>query len=316
MRIRSCLLDCEHWIRLRGLIKNTKSRKVRLLHHCYVYLRIFHESTSVCQKFVSPGTGISDQSFRLPRWEGHLDQRMSELKERTLGENDLHLEFPGRWDSTLYPLIFGIPESFLFLVSQVTRLANERDLSDLDECSNVMNLKQFSARARSLEKCICAWQPPDLISNGSEYRTTSQGENSESTDSLIQFMMIALHNALLLFFYRRIYDVDVTMLQEKVRRIKDCLSQCDEVEVPAVGLAASFVWVAFIGACEAQHPDTQAWFVRWFDKSAEKSGLSICQIAKQTAQQVWGRANQPFNSALRSSWPQIMRENNQSLFYI
>ncbi|KAB8070887.1 hypothetical protein BDV29DRAFT_180038 [Aspergillus leporis] len=42
-----CLLDYENWIRFRGIPKTRKWRMVRLLHHCYVYLRVFYESTSI-----------------------------------------------------------------------------------------------------------------------------------------------------------------------------------------------------------------------------------------------------------------------------
>lgn len=40
------LLQTENFIRLRGLSRR-KPRKVRVLHHCYVYTRMIHESTFV-----------------------------------------------------------------------------------------------------------------------------------------------------------------------------------------------------------------------------------------------------------------------------
>jgi hypothetical protein len=40
-------LEAEKFIRLKGL-KRRKSRKVRLLHHCYVFERLFHESIFIC----------------------------------------------------------------------------------------------------------------------------------------------------------------------------------------------------------------------------------------------------------------------------
>ncbi|RAL04520.1 Zn(II)2Cys6 transcription factor [Aspergillus ibericus CBS 121593] len=319
-RVRRCLLDCENWIQFRGLPKTRKSRKVRLLHHCYVYLRIFQESTSVLPvphveepDHASPETVrsvASTRSFRLRQWEGRLDQRMSELKEQHQGENDLHLEIPGRWDSTMYPQIFGLPESLLFLLSQVTRLGNERDLSDAGHGTGVLDFKQFAARARSLERCISTWRPP-LLPEGDADSIVGQ-----ANATLIRLMLSALHKALLIFFYRRIYDVDPMILQDKAWQVRDALAQVDREDAPATRVAAPFVWAAFIAACEALDPSLQDWFATWFETSARRSGLGTFKLALRTAQQVWERQRHPLNSNASTSWPQIMRESHLSLFYI
>lgn len=50
-------------------------------------------------------------------------------KDPSVAQWDLHLGIPGRWSLTLFPKIHGVAESFLMLLSQVIRLANERGLS-------------------------------------------------------------------------------------------------------------------------------------------------------------------------------------------
>ncbi|GAQ47679.1 Zn(II)2Cys6 transcription factor [Aspergillus tubingensis] len=320
-RVRRCLLDCENWVRFRGLPKTRKSRKVRLLHHCYVYLRIFQESTSVLpmsnveieSDYASPDTVrsiASTRSFRLRQWEGRLDQRMSELKEQHQGENDLHLEIPGQWDSTMYPHVFGLPESLLFLISQVTRLGNERDLSDLGSYTGALDFKQFSARARSLERCISTWRPPS-VSDADPDSIIAQ-----TNATIVRLMISAIHKALIIFFYRRIYDVDPMILQDKAWQVRDALAQVARDDMPATRIAAPFIWVAFIAACEALDPTLQDWFAGWFETSARKSGLGTFKLALRIARQVWERQRQHLNSNASASWPQIMRESNLSLFYI
>ncbi|GKZ20879.1 hypothetical protein AbraIFM66951_009198 [Aspergillus brasiliensis] len=320
-RVRRCLLDCENWVRFRGMPKTRKSRKVRLLHHCYVYLRIFHESTSVLpvshveieSDHASPDTVrsiASSRSFRLRQWEGRLDQRMSELKEQHQGENDLHLEIPGRWESTMYPQVFGLPESLLFLLSQVTRLGNERDLSDMGSYTGALDFKQFSARARSLERCISTWRPPSM--------SDADPDNivAQTNATVIRLTLSALHKALLIFFYRRIYDVDPMILQDKAWQVRDALAQVERDDMPSTRVAAPFIWAAFIAACEALDPTLQDWFAGWFETSARRSGLGTFKLALKIARQVWERQRQPLNSSASTSWPQVMRESNLSLFYI
>ncbi|KAJ5684535.1 alpha-galactosidase A precursor [Penicillium maclennaniae] len=46
-QVEGYFLEAEKFIRMKGL-KRKKSRKVRLLHHCYVLERIFHESIFIC----------------------------------------------------------------------------------------------------------------------------------------------------------------------------------------------------------------------------------------------------------------------------
>ncbi|KAE8377705.1 fungal-specific transcription factor domain-containing protein [Aspergillus bertholletiae] len=324
-RIRRCLLDCENWIRFRGIPKTRKSRKVRLLHHCYVYLRIFYESTSVSHvrdsnvqldMDASPDTVTSvtsSRSFRLRQWEGQFDQRMNELKERHLGENDIHLEIPGRWDSTMYPHVFGMPETLLFLLSQVTRLGNERDMSDLDGGSNSLDFRQFSSRARSLERYICTWRPASTPFRGEDDGDHLNDSDVVQTNTMqCNHMVLALHKALLIFFYRRIYDVDPTILQDRVWQVHDSLSRCDHGDIPTTPL----LWAAFVAACEALDPVLQTWFANWFDRSFKASGLQNFKLALGIAKQVWEKQGQSLSNDSSTSWPQIMRDNSMSMFYV
>ncbi|GKZ61783.1 hypothetical protein AnigIFM49718_008509 [Aspergillus niger] len=286
------------------LCMNTVSESTSVLPVSHVEIESDHASPDTVRSIATT------RSFRLRQWEGRLDQRMSELKEQHQGENDLHLEIPGRWDSTMYPQVFGLPESLLFLLSQVTRLGNERDLSDLGSYTGALDFRQFSARARSLERCISTWRPPSLPD------ADPQSIIAQTNATVVRLMLSALHKALLIFFYRRIYDVDPMILQDKAWQVRDALAQVERDDMPATRIAAPFIWAAFIAACEALDPSLQDWFAGWFETSARKSGLGTFKLALKIARQVWERQRQPPNSSASTSWPQIMRESNLSLFYI
>ncbi|GLA34420.1 hypothetical protein AnigIFM63309_006963 [Aspergillus niger] len=286
------------------LCMNTVSESTSVLPVSHVEIESDHASPDTVRSIATT------RSFRLRQWEGRLDQRMSELKEQHQGENDLHLEIPGRWDSTMYPQVFGLPESLLFLLSQVTRLGNERDLSDLGSYTGALDFRQFSARARSLERCISTWRPPSLPD------ADPHSIIAQTNATVVRLMLSALHKALLIFFYRRIYDVDPMILQDKAWQVRDALAQVERDDMPATRIAAPFIWAAFIAACEALDPTLQDWFAGWFETSARKSGLGTFKLALKTARQVWERQRQPLNSSASTSWPQIMRESNLSLFYI
>jgi arginine metabolism regulation protein II len=77
--------------------------------------------------FDGSGSGFRpSSSFRVLHWEANFDEETLEEKTIEISQNDLHIELPGKWEYTLYPDIYGLPESFMSLLSQTIRLANER----------------------------------------------------------------------------------------------------------------------------------------------------------------------------------------------
>ncbi|KAI8259573.1 hypothetical protein K4K58_002516 [Colletotrichum sp. SAR11_239] len=255
------LLEAEKFIRVKGLNRK-KSRKVRLLHHCYAFERLLHESTfpgsiqSEHRKHVRKAIEASNASsysldslsFRLTEWV-NLDQEMQRIKDQDVGENDLHLQIPGIWTATLYPEIFGIPEIHVFLLSLVIRLGRAKD----DEMfSDATGLKEFMSRAKSVEKCIhqLKRKPSHVVADG--LITDPELQHCQQLlDNLAQAMQLALA----IYFYRKVYDVEADMLQDKVIGVRDCLLRFEATESEMGYGSARLVWPAFIAASEAEDPE-------------------------------------------------------------
>ncbi|KAJ5448383.1 transcriptional regulator family: Fungal Specific TF [Penicillium cf. griseofulvum] len=285
-------LEAEKFIRLRGLPRK-KSRKVRLLHHCYVFERIIHESIFICgansrqrhsvhTAIETSGLGmysLDSLSFRLSDWE-NLDQEMMRVRGQEEGENDLHLERPGFWSNSLYPEIFGIPESWIVLLSQVIRLGKEKDATEGNDASKCLSLKEFIGRAKTLE---------DYINNLT--RPSLENTHSHLDHEIIENMLNAMQNALTIYFYRRIRDVNASLLQQKVVGVLDNLLRCEDTDSTVVHGSAGFIWPAFIAACEAEDPLVQLSFSDWFVNSARRSGLYCFTETLANVQRIWQDKN-------------------------
>ncbi|KAH8658053.1 fungal-specific transcription factor domain-containing protein [Xylariales sp. PMI_506] len=323
-------LESEKFIRLRGLNRK-KSRKVRLLHHCYAYERMLHESTYICVEesqhrnqvrnaVESSGLAIysSDSlTYRLPSWRD-LDQEMLTEKTQVEGENDLHNERLGSWSKTLYPEIFGIPENWLMLTSLVIRLGKEKDAAEAQTrgSGGSMSLQEYLGRAKTLEKFInqqkMSFRPPPVPSAATTVTCALPGEGYPLSDqAILTNMLEAMHCAMAIYFYRRIYDLDSSLLQSKVRRVRECLDNYPETASacgtgPGTGGSSSsssvastaarvacgsvsFAWSAFIAACEADGPELQDSFARWFESRARRTGMNTFSHALSLARQVWRR---------------------------
>lgn len=272
-------LEAEKFIRMKGL-KRRKSRKVRLLHHCYVFERLFHESIFICgansnqrchirKAIESSGlapASVDGLSFRLYKWK-NLHQEMLRVRDREEGENDLHLERPGLFFATLYPEIFGVPEPWLVLLSSVIRLGTEKDGAVQDN-PDALNLRDFISRAKNLEDYINQLQRPNAAN------PISTDHQPLIDQHILENMLEAVQHALAIYFYRRIYNLSASMLQDKVVKVRDCLHRCQDSDPSVVHGSAGFVWPAFIAACEAEDPKIQDSFLTWFEISGRRSGFS------------------------------------------
>ena len=157
-------LETEKFIRVRGL-NGRKSRKVRLLHHFYAFERTLHKTTfsgnvhsllhrDVGRAVESCGAKSFSKeslSFKCLGW-GDLEQEMRKIKDREKGENDLHVQLPGIWSATLYSEIFGVSETYIFLLFLVIRL--ERSKNGTTERLSSIGLHEYLNRAKAIESCI------------------------------------------------------------------------------------------------------------------------------------------------------------------
>jgi arginine metabolism regulation protein II len=308
-------LETEKFIRLRGLNRK-KSRKVRLLHHCYTFERLFHESIVVSggnsthrhhvrQAVESSGLvvySLDTLSFNLPTWD-NLDEEMNAVKGQEAGENDLHVELPGIWKKTLYPEIFGVPEPWILLLSLVLRLGKEKDAADHEDRSGSFSLKEFLNRAKALERCINQIRRPS--------QTTNSPENQEpqTYELVLDNMLDATRYALAIYFYRRIYDVDASMLQEKVAKVRDCLFRSNQSEPDVLDSCARFIWPAFVAACEAEDPEMQDSFSTWFKNCAQRSGLHVFTDTLENIERIWRQKRSAKGSGV--TWFTLMKNTVQ-----
>jgi arginine metabolism regulation protein II len=312
---RAYLVQTEKFIRVRGLSQPKLSSKKRALHHCYAFMRIIAETTCVADSLnINPpetsggaiGDAIYEADFRISPNLSFSADAMTEEKDPELGQRDLHLAIPGRWSSTLFPTVYGVDELFLMLLSQVIRLANERDLSTM--CNGTqeerLSLEEFWIRAKAIEKAINT-----LISSSATGDTQYHDVDAPLNDKSITTQAMSM--SLLIFFYRRIYEVDPAMLQCKVAAMRTYLMKIQQEEIHLNdGSSAALIWPAFIAACEAVEPDLQLFFSSWFDYCFASTALVYASAAKQIFETIWTKRSKAGLHGEVYSWPDILREGN------
>ncbi|KAF5228686.1 hypothetical protein FAUST_10916 [Fusarium austroamericanum] len=195
---RIFLLDAERLIRLRGLV-NQNPFETRLLHHMYTHLRVIAESMSLCTEAITESSANENQVQELSRTfritEEGLNIGLDPAQEKTddIGYNDIHLEVQGRWNHTLYPVIYGIPESLMTLLSQTVSLSNEKArLENVARCNPGIS-EALAKHTKTLENRIWAW-PSTLDPTGPV--EVSSRTTDLVTQPQIRSMTLAIHQAL------------------------------------------------------------------------------------------------------------------------
>lgn len=245
-------MDAEYLIRTRGLRKR-KSHKARILHHMYTHLRILAEATctpyhcaSKFKGFIQPPSSSASERGFATREES-LDSGLDPACEKTdeSGYNDIHLESQGLWKETLYPEIYGIPESLMTLLSQVISLANAQDKLNPADDADAQFAMAMAQRIDALESSILSWEIDSDF-------TSDQGEKLPVTNHIRQCMVLAIHHTLIIYFFRRVRNANYRSLQCNVTQVLDYIQPCIENGLGDQDFATSIAWCAYVATCGAE----------------------------------------------------------------
>ena len=327
----------EYLIRLRGLIKPQVSRRARLLHCMYTWIRILTESTLVIHKEIhhtapckvlwsrrldmAEMSRLAQRKAAIPPFDesrrlddflrvtpAESDRNINAHGPKDLNTNigDIHLTDPRIDPEELHSVVNGVSETWLSLLSQTTRLANVMD--QLNNGSSVMTAeRQLALHRRSLhlENLICALTSGSLLaSDGDEPKT---------------HMLRALNSALVIYFYRRVRRVSPCILQGHVTQVIDDLHKWDEALAKNDIIGPGTAWPAFMAGCEAMKTEDRQSLIQWLDHASFESGFLYYSTARSIMEEVWEKRDS-FAASINLSqndvigqmsfgWAELSRQN-------
>lgn len=292
------LVDAERLIRLQGIPNPKKSFKMRLLHHVYTQLRIISESFSARKDSEEdevsspPLTNRGMQSvrelrpFRVSAESLNAGLDDSTLKLNDLGYNDLHLEVQGNWSQTLFPQIYGIPESLLTLLSQTICLANDKKRLDRIAAGDPLLSVAISKHIKTLEHNIWNWSPK--AEPGLQQLDACERRDDFDKDPLVKTLVGAMHDAVMIYFYRRIHNVHAMLMQDLVRKVLERLTPC-MLDGGDPDFATTTAWPYMIAASEAATPELQQRALECLASIDARGVPFVLENATVVAQEVWQR---------------------------
>ncbi|KAJ9485397.1 hypothetical protein VN97_g7958 [Penicillium thymicola] len=321
---RCFMIDAERLLRLRGLSKTRISKKARLLHHVYTWLRIVGESTFVLHdynlssssfealgsRFQSQHTPNSeemgstepnprlDDFLRLETQNSDSDLNIDEPKDQTSGLHDIHLQDSRSYPETLYKQIYGIPETWLSLVSQTTRLANVletfRVARDAGQTVNLEAWETLQRRSTRLENMICSFSLGRTRAGVLELHADSKPHGH---------MVEALNAALVIFFYKRIRQTHSAALQGHVDSVIAALQACSATLTLDDPTGPGTAWPLFIAGCEAISTARRESIMSLLDRASSVCGFAAFGTARNIITEVWRKQDEHLTANRGESMP-------------
>lgn len=285
----------------------------------YTHLRVIMESTNFLTGPENPASPkpfplnnsilspTNPSNFRISESNlGDLDSFRD--KPEDIGYNDIHLDISGQWRVTLYPEIYGIPESLMTLLSQTISLVNEKPSLEFAGLSNPVISVALKQHIKTLEQQIWSWTPESAkIPAGPERPEALVSGDSPPYDKPdARSLILAIHQAVIIYFYRRVYNMSAMIVQDQVQKALDYIQPCLEVAKYDQDFAISIGWALFIAACEAATPELQRQGLECLEAIDDHGIFIDASKPSSIAQSVWDQRN--LSGDMTYSWPDMMTQ--------
>lgn len=117
----------------------------------------------------------------------------------------------------------------------------------------------------------------------------SNAPSRESQRTARPHLVRAPNFALVVFFYRRVYNVHPHILQDYINNVMHALQEfercCDREKQGGPGEP----WPAFMAGCEAMTKEKRDYFENWFKRAFDQTGFTRLVTARKCMYQVWER---------------------------
>ncbi|KAL4906689.1 fungal-specific transcription factor domain-containing protein [Aspergillus multicolor] len=299
------LRDIEQIITFYGIPKVQTSRKVRMLHSIYVYLRALTEGTQVHSPALRLETNESLEAD-VGSWSGSnpttweiLLQELSSTYD-ALSLDVMQCLAPPK---STFEEIYSIPDSLFKLILETTQLAKQVEQLRQKRPKNT-DYDTFANKAKELENRICEW---DYY-----YKETTYPADPIGTPPLKErfpyHLTQAIYTALIIYFYRSVRDVNVITLQPYVQQTIYHLTEYDKHKERHKDRSSDICWPAFVAGCEAATSQSRQQIAEWLEKSTNTNGILMFRVALKAIQKVWAARATPGKQNL--SWSVVLGESS------
>jgi hypothetical protein len=196
--------------------------------------------------------------------------------------------------------IYGIPKTLITFISRTDELTRVNEFLDRDLTGSACSHPDFQSSCQLLEDQIC-----DMNLDG------IQGLNVDvlADHRITTYLSHAVHNALIVTFFRRIRRVNRTVLQHYVEATADYLNQQEDIKSRNGIKTPALLWPWFMAASEATGMGTRQKFLHWAHNARRYGGRNL-EAAEEVIRETWNRIDEKSQYA---TWADVVRERDITL---
>ncbi|KAK9364929.1 fungal-specific transcription factor domain-containing protein [Lipomyces kononenkoae] len=302
-----------HFCSMLKCLSFSESRKVKLLHYIYLYLRVIEESTHIYPSDKEPLLNLSHpfKKMLFPSLRTHglfvgrdLDALCGgDFEYGLFGE---HGDEESRQTFTAFRHIYGFSSELLSFISRTTYLANE--ITVLKNKNQQLTV-ELEDRCKELENEICALR--DDREEAGEDIITDDPISMAFSHAIMCHLTIAIHSAIVIFFYRRVRELHPLLLQSYVDKTITSLELFEQEKRNFSFANCGIVWPGFIAATEAIELNLRERSYRLLKNCAQTSGMHNYDVAAKVLQYLWRAREDSGNSNM--TWMELVKNRQLPL---
>lgn len=188
------------------------------------------------------------------------------------------------------------------LLSQTISLVNEKPRLEASAMSDPPMSKDLALHIKILEQQIWSWCLP----SGPRLAACMVHADSAVHDRpLMENMILAMHQALIIFFYRRVYNISIMIVQDQVKKVLDLVMPYSGTAIMDSDFSVSIGWSVFIAVCDAATPELQRLGLQCLE-AFDDCGMFVKKgKPSTTAKAVWEERRQRKNFTF--GWPDLIK---------
>lgn len=313
------LSACRSIVNMRCKLRPKVSDKAAVLHRIAGFLSLMQNSTSLSPTDI---TGMDSSKEFSDQW---LDVRLEDLgvseQEQpdstqlpSLSYMNEESEFQEYWlqykqseDTGLSEdfykkelisthSLYGIPDSLMLLFNRTIKLT-KLVLYYRYNCEALP--KDITKQCSDLEGALVTWQ--------NRYDVNKNGDFKGDLREAVKHHTLSFHEALIIYYYRLVRDLNPAILQTHIATVLDHLEQIQVLNRSNnSAICVPLVLPGFIAACEIlpQRTDLRDRFLTWMDHLTA-DGLGTYYTTRRVVEEVWRRRDEELD---RPNWWHVIAD--------
>lgn len=190
--------------------------------------------------------------------------------------------------------LYGIPDSLILLFNRTCKLTK---LVLYYRYKGESIPKDLTKQCSDLEGALVTWQNRYDVNKNDDFK----GDLKEA----VKHHTLSFHEALIIYYYRLVRDLNPTILQTHIAKVLDHLEQIQYLnrglQTP---ICVPLIFPGFIAACEilTDRTDLRDRFITWMDNLTAE-GLGTYYASREVVKEVWRRRDEGSD---RANWWNVM----------